>query len=273
MFLDTEDAPLHDLRRPPRRLPRIPRQAPLRLLRLPEVGAEASGGRGVHSAAEGVDRAVESRASGIAAAATRVLTPHAMTPPPCYLQHASPPHLASARRRTRSRRQDQFTEAGLGQLRDGSLHRPRREGRADHRPDSRRKSRCSSTGRRSRRTCSSCRCNAPVSWTILLDGSGSMGLAGKIDAAKAAINALTARRKRRRRLRALRLRFAGARERARPVHGEPRRDHARARRRQAVGQDRFLRCARGDAGAQRARAQSVARDHPAQRRHRQRLDG
>jgi Ca-activated chloride channel homolog len=37
--------------------------------------------------------------------------------------------------------------------------------------------------------------NAPVSWTILLDGSGSMGLAGKIDAAKAAINALIARRR------------------------------------------------------------------------------
>ena len=37
--------------------------------------------------------------------------------------------------------------------------------------------------------------NAPVSWTILLDGSGSMGLAGKMEAAKAAINALTARRK------------------------------------------------------------------------------
>ena len=37
--------------------------------------------------------------------------------------------------------------------------------------------------------------NAPVSWTILLDGSGSMGLAGKIEAAKAAINALTARRR------------------------------------------------------------------------------
>jgi Ca-activated chloride channel homolog len=37
--------------------------------------------------------------------------------------------------------------------------------------------------------------NAPVSWTILLDGSGSMGLAGKIDAARAAINALVARRK------------------------------------------------------------------------------
>lgn len=37
--------------------------------------------------------------------------------------------------------------------------------------------------------------NAPVSWTILLDGSGSMGLAGKLDAAKAAVNALTARRK------------------------------------------------------------------------------
>lgn len=37
--------------------------------------------------------------------------------------------------------------------------------------------------------------NAPVSWTILLDGSGSMALAGKMDAAKAAINALTARRK------------------------------------------------------------------------------
>jgi Ca-activated chloride channel homolog len=37
--------------------------------------------------------------------------------------------------------------------------------------------------------------NAPVSWTILLDGSGSMALAGKIDSAKAAINALTARRR------------------------------------------------------------------------------
>jgi len=37
--------------------------------------------------------------------------------------------------------------------------------------------------------------SAPVSWTILLDGSGSMGLAGKLEAAKAAINALTARRK------------------------------------------------------------------------------
>ncbi len=37
--------------------------------------------------------------------------------------------------------------------------------------------------------------NAPVSWTILLDGSGSMGLAGKMDAAKAAINALIARRR------------------------------------------------------------------------------
>jgi VWFA-related protein len=37
--------------------------------------------------------------------------------------------------------------------------------------------------------------NAPVSWTILLDGSGSMALAGKLEAAKAAIDALTARRK------------------------------------------------------------------------------
>jgi VWFA-related protein len=37
--------------------------------------------------------------------------------------------------------------------------------------------------------------NAPVSWTILLDGSGSMGLAGKMDNAKAVINALTARRR------------------------------------------------------------------------------
>jgi Ca-activated chloride channel family protein len=37
--------------------------------------------------------------------------------------------------------------------------------------------------------------NAPVSWTILLDGSGSMGLAGKMEAAKAAINALTAHRR------------------------------------------------------------------------------
>lgn len=36
--------------------------------------------------------------------------------------------------------------------------------------------------------------NAPVSWTILLDGSGSMALAGKLEAAKAVINALTARR-------------------------------------------------------------------------------
>jgi Ca-activated chloride channel family protein len=37
--------------------------------------------------------------------------------------------------------------------------------------------------------------NAPVSWTMLLDGSGSMALAGKIEAAKAVINALTARRR------------------------------------------------------------------------------
>ena len=37
--------------------------------------------------------------------------------------------------------------------------------------------------------------SAPVSWTILLDGSGSMGLAGKMEAAKAAISALTARRR------------------------------------------------------------------------------
>lgn len=37
--------------------------------------------------------------------------------------------------------------------------------------------------------------NAPVSWTILLDGSGSMGLAGKMEAAKAAINALITRRR------------------------------------------------------------------------------
>ena len=37
--------------------------------------------------------------------------------------------------------------------------------------------------------------NAPVSWTILLDGSGSMALAGKLPAAKAVINALTARRR------------------------------------------------------------------------------
>lgn len=36
--------------------------------------------------------------------------------------------------------------------------------------------------------------NAPVSWTILFDASGSMGVAGKMDAAKAAINALIARR-------------------------------------------------------------------------------
>jgi len=37
--------------------------------------------------------------------------------------------------------------------------------------------------------------DAPVSWTILLDGSGSMGLAGKMDAAKAVIDTLTARRR------------------------------------------------------------------------------
>src|SRR5947209_4556248 len=38
--------------------------------------------------------------------------------------------------------------------------------------------------------------NAPVSFTILLDASGSMGLAGKMDAALAAIGALLAHRRR-----------------------------------------------------------------------------
>ncbi len=37
--------------------------------------------------------------------------------------------------------------------------------------------------------------NAPVSFTILLDSSGSMGLAGKMDAARAAIGALLAHRR------------------------------------------------------------------------------
>src|SRR5258707_3729056 len=37
--------------------------------------------------------------------------------------------------------------------------------------------------------------NAPVSFTILLDGSGSMALAGKMDSARAAIGALLAHRK------------------------------------------------------------------------------
>ncbi|GAC1433723.1 MAG: hypothetical protein NVSMB68_06310 [Thermoanaerobaculia bacterium] len=37
--------------------------------------------------------------------------------------------------------------------------------------------------------------NAPVSWTILLDASGSMGLAGKMDAARAAVSALLSHRK------------------------------------------------------------------------------
>lgn len=37
--------------------------------------------------------------------------------------------------------------------------------------------------------------NAPVSWTIVLDGSGSMALAGKMDAARAAVNTLLARRR------------------------------------------------------------------------------
>src|SRR5262249_55367767 len=37
--------------------------------------------------------------------------------------------------------------------------------------------------------------NAPVSFTILLDGSGSMALAGKMDAARAAVGALIAHRK------------------------------------------------------------------------------
>jgi Ca-activated chloride channel family protein len=37
--------------------------------------------------------------------------------------------------------------------------------------------------------------NAPVSFTILLDGSGSMALAGKMDAARAAIGALLAHRR------------------------------------------------------------------------------
>jgi len=36
--------------------------------------------------------------------------------------------------------------------------------------------------------------NAPVSYTILLDGSGSMGLAGKMEAARAAVDALLAHR-------------------------------------------------------------------------------
>ena len=36
--------------------------------------------------------------------------------------------------------------------------------------------------------------DAPVSFTILLDGSGSMGLAGKMDSARAAIGALLAHR-------------------------------------------------------------------------------
>ena len=37
--------------------------------------------------------------------------------------------------------------------------------------------------------------NAPVSWTILLDLSGSMALAGKLDAARVAVNTLISRRK------------------------------------------------------------------------------
>jgi VWFA-related protein len=37
--------------------------------------------------------------------------------------------------------------------------------------------------------------NAPVSYTILVDASGSMGLAGKMDAARAAVGTLLARRK------------------------------------------------------------------------------
>src|SRR5258708_14521473 len=37
--------------------------------------------------------------------------------------------------------------------------------------------------------------NAPVSFTILIDGSGSMGLSGKMDSARAAIGALIAHRR------------------------------------------------------------------------------
>lgn len=37
--------------------------------------------------------------------------------------------------------------------------------------------------------------NAPVSWTILLDGSGSMALAGKLEAARAAVDTLISRRR------------------------------------------------------------------------------
>jgi Ca-activated chloride channel family protein len=37
--------------------------------------------------------------------------------------------------------------------------------------------------------------NAPVSWTLLVDGSGSMGLAGKLEAARAAVTTLISRRK------------------------------------------------------------------------------
>jgi VWFA-related protein len=37
--------------------------------------------------------------------------------------------------------------------------------------------------------------NAPVSWTLLVDGSGSMGLAGKLEAARAVVTTLISRRK------------------------------------------------------------------------------
>ncbi|HEX7152593.1 MAG TPA: VWA domain-containing protein [Thermoanaerobaculia bacterium] len=37
--------------------------------------------------------------------------------------------------------------------------------------------------------------NAPVSWTILVDGSGSMGLAGKLESARAAVSTLVSRRR------------------------------------------------------------------------------
>ena len=59
--------------------------------------------------------------------------------------------------------------------------------------------------------------DAPVSYAVLLDGSGSMGLAGKMEGARAAIEALAATPRPGGRLRPLRLR-RGRGEGGRPVH-------------------------------------------------------
>ncbi len=112
--------------------------------------------------------------------------------------------------------------------------------------------------------------DAPVSFTILLDASGSMGLVGKMDGARAAVRALVAQKLPGRRLLALRLLVGhGARDRA--VHGGHREAPRGGRRHHASRAHRVLRRARADARPHAPRAERVARDRPSHRRDRQRL--